>query len=25
MYIHIPSLAALKRDLAEFIENALPK
>ncbi|MEW6029252.1 MAG: S10 family peptidase [Chloroflexota bacterium] len=24
MYIHIPSLAALKRDLAEFIRKALP-
>lgn len=24
MYIHIPSLAALKSDLAEFIRNALP-
>lgn len=25
MYIHLPSLKAMKRDLAEFIKNAIPK
>jgi carboxypeptidase C (cathepsin A) len=25
MYMHIPSLAELKRDLAEFIQNAMPQ
>jgi len=24
LYIHMPSLAELKRDLAEFIQNAIP-
>jgi carboxypeptidase C (cathepsin A) len=25
MYVHLPSLAKLKADLAQFIQSALPK